>query len=385
MKKLFLHVGHGKTGSSFIQSIFALSSEKLKENNIIYPEVNNLNRAAQGKITSGNGSSLITLLAAGKNIQDIGGLNYLFSSEVLFHDMLNDKSDYLLSSLNKQDFECIEILLFIRDPIDHASSSYQQSIKRGGGTKSIDDFFATYSQPKLVHEFIQKVNAYDKVNLTIRNYSNRKDDLVVMVANWLNIESSSLMLPKIENINRSLTRAELFLQKEFNQHFGRSGNLIADPLCEELPKIKSESIRPDEKVQLNMLSRLYQEIEEVNAILDENQDKYSRVALNETQHSCKEVIFEKSQIKVFVRSIARELKKSSQKSVGFNNSSTLKTSVQKKFQQDPADVFRNMAIAFEHTGDFEMAYKFMLEANKVRPNGKVIRNKLELYKQKIKS
>lgn len=385
MKKLFLHVGHGKTGSSFIQSIFALSSERLKDYGIIYPEVNNTTRAAQGKITSGNGSSLVKLLSAENHGQDIAPCDYLFSSEVLFHDMLHDESNYLLSSLNDQDIESIEILLFIRNPIDHASSSYQQSIKRGGGTKSVDEFFATYSQPKLVHKFIQKVKAYNKVNLTIKNYSTRRENLVEVVAKWLNIEISSLTLPKIKNVNRSLTRAELFLQKEFNQYFGRSGYLIADPLCEDLPKIKSDSIRPEEKIQLDMLSRLDQEIEEVNYILDEEIDKYSKITLNEIQHEGEEVVFEKNQIKVFAKSIAREINKSRRNPIGFKKSSTLKASVQKKFQQDPADVFRNMAIAFEHTGDFEMAYKFMLEANKVRPNGKVIRNKLELYKQKIKS
>ena len=53
--KLFLHIGHGKTGTSAIQSALAIASEELAKRGISYPIQPSLrDRASRLEITSGN-------------------------------------------------------------------------------------------------------------------------------------------------------------------------------------------------------------------------------------------------------------------------------------------------------------------------------------------
>ena len=53
--KLFLHIGHGKTGTSAIQSSLAIASNDLAEQGINYPIQQSLrDRASRLEITSGN-------------------------------------------------------------------------------------------------------------------------------------------------------------------------------------------------------------------------------------------------------------------------------------------------------------------------------------------
>ena len=53
--KLFLHIGHGKTGTSAIQSALAIASEDLAKRGVNYPIQQSLrNRASRLEITSGN-------------------------------------------------------------------------------------------------------------------------------------------------------------------------------------------------------------------------------------------------------------------------------------------------------------------------------------------
>ena len=48
MNKLILHIGHGKTGSSYIQSFLANNILKLKENGIKYPKPRDLLKQKRG-------------------------------------------------------------------------------------------------------------------------------------------------------------------------------------------------------------------------------------------------------------------------------------------------------------------------------------------------
>ena len=53
--KLFLHIGHGKTGTSAIQSSLAIASDNLRSRGINYPIGSTLrDRASRLEITSGN-------------------------------------------------------------------------------------------------------------------------------------------------------------------------------------------------------------------------------------------------------------------------------------------------------------------------------------------
>ena len=89
MQKIVLHIGHLKTGSSYLQSCLALSRDKLLELDIDYPLHKSFTRAAAGRISSGNGKRFLDSLP---NIGD-PSKKIIFSNESLFHSLLEEEYD----------------------------------------------------------------------------------------------------------------------------------------------------------------------------------------------------------------------------------------------------------------------------------------------------
>lgn len=243
-KSLYLHVGHGKTGSSYIQSILSTHKKAMLDNySIFYPSVQN-DHSAQGKISSGNGALFLNNPSDPIHVHNEAGENsILYSSEFLFG--LQKKWINIKTINGLFDFyDKIEVLLFIRNPDEMLSSAYQQAVKRGGYTKSIDEYSEIFKFVSELHEFLENITRFGRVNLQVFNYSNRKKEVSKILSSWLGMDEV-LDVP-FPPINRSLTYAELALQSEINRFFGRSGDLVADDLCEKLPEIRSDVIRPGE-------------------------------------------------------------------------------------------------------------------------------------------
>ena len=142
--KLFLHIGHGKTGTSAIQSSLAIASEKLAALGIEYPINAKLrDRASQLEITSGNwkpksetslAEQLLEITRKNKNNSTI-----ILSSESLFWlvpDLLCRKSDW-------EDFIDLHIIMAVREVEEMLSSEYQQLVKRHGNSMLLGQFIRT--------------------------------------------------------------------------------------------------------------------------------------------------------------------------------------------------------------------------------------------------
>lgn len=387
MTKLYLHVGHGKTGSSYIQSSLALSRQALLDNGIDYPETNSSERAKLGQITSGNGGVLRQIVY--KNyLPDAGKV--LLSSEVLFHDILDGKLDGLLEALQNSQFESINILVFIRDLVEHASSSYQQMVKRGGATASVEDVFSRYRQPELVSKFIDRFQELSGFNITIRNYSNCKESLLDEVEEWLDLPEKTLKEPSIKNINRSMTRSELRFQKGVNGYLGKSGQLVSDRLCNSLPDIASEQALPSEDDQKAMLRRLKKACDYVDQFtLPEHRYNYVTIPVKDEDLREDNYKFTGEQIDTIAGGLAGEISKLKastpeivQVSPSDSNGASapeLFKKIESKFGKYPADVLRDMALCFESAGDLNTAYHLMSMALKARPKGKLIKKKVSDY------
>lgn len=265
MTSLYVHVGHGKTGSSFIQSTFANSVDELRKNKIVYPANETILKAAKGGISSGNGSVLLNQLQILSKCKIQADESILISGEILFNKLLSKdtikNTNHILEKYNISEINC---LLFIRNPIEHAASFYQQLIKREGYTSSIESFLKTYKTPQVVSSLLDQISKRIGYTIDVRNYSNIKKNINQEVADWLNIPTSVLKPPGNSTVNRSLTLGELEAQRFLNQHLGKSGNLLSDRLCEELPDIRSEKLLPDQEAQRELLDRLGPYIESVN-------------------------------------------------------------------------------------------------------------------------
>jgi len=270
MKTLFLHIGHGKTGSSWIQASLGLSVASLAAAGITYPGT-----PAGGlptRITSGNARGL---LASPQSLETrlrvdaaSGAGSFLYSSEWLSTEILGGPSVIPLGEVAaRHGFARVAVLLFIRDPIASAASVWQQLTKRHGQTQSIESLFARYELPRHAAEILERLDAIDGIEVTVRNYSRCRDRLLDETAAWLGIPRDTLVSPPAIRVNRSMTRAELAVQQVLNRHLGECGELVSDPLCELLPDIEPEDVYPSLAVQEQLWDRLRPFIDRVNARL----------------------------------------------------------------------------------------------------------------------
>ena len=152
-QKLILHIGHSKTGSSYIQSSLALSAASLREAGIEYPELKPLTLAKRGGISSGNlgkdKAFVQTITAeAGRHTK---ASRLLFSSEWLSLQIAKDGET--LATL-QESFD-VTVVLFLREFLAHAISHYGQTVKRGGSTQVLSEYLAADQWPhdvlKLLH------------------------------------------------------------------------------------------------------------------------------------------------------------------------------------------------------------------------------------------
>ena len=105
MSNIILHIGHGKTGTSYIQSILASNIDFLSDAGIRYPENASISQAVLGKITSGNGDLIFK-----EGFAEEG--TTLLSNENLFHQLSNDEclAKYVLSKCDD-----LHVVLFTRN------------------------------------------------------------------------------------------------------------------------------------------------------------------------------------------------------------------------------------------------------------------------------
>lgn len=305
MAKLYLHIGHGKTGSSYLQHVLALNSKFLKvANNIIYPQLESKDDV-NGLISSGNGGKLLRAISANDPLAPFSEnreSDYLFSSEFFYNDLSWLDCDALFDGSM---FDSIEFLLFIRDPIEILSSSFQQSVKRGGYFGSFDEYTNNFLFFRKLHTVITRINKLEKAQLSIRNYS-RFRSVEIVVSEWLGIGTFPVT-PK-KSINRSLSLSEIGFQREFNKYFGREGRLISDALCVQLPDIKGHSWIPSSYAWDVFLERERPFIDKINAIIDEDHHLYTVLPGKTDANLDKDRYLGNKQIEVICKAIGKNLK-----------------------------------------------------------------------------
>jgi len=236
--RLILHMGHPKTGSSALQSAFALSTEALRREGIVYPKPVPDAAARAGRITSGNFNPARVVdrfdTAVARN-PSAGKI--LFSNEACFRIYLADPAP--LVTLQARGVG-IDAILFLRDPLTLAVSIYGQMLKRGGGTAEFDRFLARFDFLAQVERFLGSMREAG-VRTTLRNYSRCTDRILPVTEEVLGVPAGTLTPAPVERINRSLTRAEMDLMRRLNAALpaGQAAQ-VADALCDDLPFIAAE-------------------------------------------------------------------------------------------------------------------------------------------------
>ena len=265
MRTLYLHIGHSKTGSSFLQASFANSLAAMAEHGIEYPGAPS--EAATGwKISSGNGQPLLN---TPPEEFEITGDKVFFSAERLFRAFAVEEGwpARLAAFCKVHDIGAVEVLMFLRDPIPHAESSYQQMVKRGGSVDTVETTFTNYTQPEMVRDALTRDYGPVKVNWHLFSYDRNKTGLLPITEAFLGLPEGTLVRGGDKAVNRSMTAGELTILRGLNAHDPAAASLLADALCNEVPEIASETVYPSTEAQQAMIDRLSGAIAEVDAML----------------------------------------------------------------------------------------------------------------------
>lgn len=277
MKTLHLHIGHGKTGTSFIQSTFARSRAALAAAGLNYPGSLRNARAYRGGTTSGNAFVMSRNLSApvcrwliAKLIRK-GRRGALYSSEFLFAFLSRrDMRDPLLRFADAGGFDRISVLLFIRDPVEHLASAYAQNVSRAGEAAPIDQMVKRFNMPGRVLTVLKALD-HPRIDVTVWNYSREKSRLLTHVSNWLEIDETALTPPVQGRVNRTLTAFELEMQRAFNARFGPSGDLFVDHVTDLTPSMKGHYIRLTGAQRDELKNKLANAMDLVNQRIPEDQ------------------------------------------------------------------------------------------------------------------
>ena len=282
MSILYLHVGHSKTGTSWVQAALRENAAGLAKGGLGYPIFHGIGDEQGAEIGQGNGLALATIpageLEAGLRTIDRCACpaGVVLSSEEFFPRLsMYDDPAALPRAVLGAGFERIEILLFVRNPVGHAASLWQQYLKRAGGSAPIKAFFEKYSVPERVALFLDRYMSMDGIGLTCLNYDRHRHDMLTPLCAWLGLPALALTPPRAPTINRGMTRAELALQVALNQRIGRVGRILSDALCVGLPELPPDRIYPDSDCQRAMCDRLAPTLARVNASLPES-ERYRR-------------------------------------------------------------------------------------------------------------
>lgn len=138
MKKVLLHIGHHKTGSSAIQKFLHQNKDKLAHNGILYPSTGTDGAPAHHSIRqiieSGDQASIEIFRE--KLVQEsVDFSSLVISSENL--SRLKVPGD-LIKTLNFA--EEFEVVFYLRDPMDYFMSAYRQRIQATNNFISFNEY-----------------------------------------------------------------------------------------------------------------------------------------------------------------------------------------------------------------------------------------------------
>ena len=275
MKKLILHVGHGKTGSSYLQSIFVLNRDLLEQMGIDYPTHMTDHLAAKGWMTAGNANNL-----------DLGQ-NFVFktdkillSSESLYTKLLFHYPEQLVALLERYDFE---VVFYIRNILDYAVSKWGQAVKRDGIFHDVNTYLSsdtmrhglnldTYT--KCVLMWIEKSKQLG-FKLKIRNYSVCKDNLVEdFFTHFLDAEHliKDIKYPDSQVINRSFSNSEYEIQRLLNVLYGqKNSKYFSDFLVNNFPDVKPLDVKINQSTYDHITRGDLQKLQVINDFIDSDQ------------------------------------------------------------------------------------------------------------------
>ena len=271
MKTLYLHIGDAKTGTSFLQSLFAMHRKALEDQGVLFPVAGTDHlEAEKGRVTGGN-RAVVDDDDWTRHFADTDAENILISAESLIKKFILSPEEELSKWEGwRRDLgaDRVAVLLFLRDPIDHAASQFQQAFKTGTiRAGSLSEYFLEYERPGSLLEVLQRLKAEACFEVSVFNYSRCNSELSSIAANWLGIDPGTFNKGPASVVNRGLTFAELRLVGKLARIDTMSGLSLANAFSNTLPDLKPFLAVPSEEVQHRMLEKLAPAMAEIEKIV----------------------------------------------------------------------------------------------------------------------
>jgi len=285
--RLYLHCGYHKTGSSFLQTVFAQKNEYLIKNGIYFPLAREDRNMLDAKISPGNGIKLVYSLRESDEDYSLellkGWINeanskncssLLISAEGLFHTFSKENTLKLLcDSCNKLGIDNIKCLLFFRDPIKHAFSVYKHRGKYGKILDFKNWINEDYETLNLTKDFLDIYNNFN-ISWHLRRYTSDSSQLIDIVFNdWLELPPPEIVEEK--RVNTSLTLSEILALTEAKKLVSYySIKEIYDSLIQLSNSEKAKDTVLNKyysNVAYHSLSKHNEVINKVNSVLPDNE------------------------------------------------------------------------------------------------------------------
>ena len=245
MKKLYLHIGFGKTGSSALQSWLSLNSKALGKQGIDYADL--APKAKFNEVSSGNGRALF-IACRQKQFDEV---ERLICSKYFFNprNSVSIVSCELLQGIKKPTIEklhdiCqrndidITIIAYVRSIYEQCYSNYLQRVKRSGATHA----YGEEEEDITFSNTAEKLGRYLDVfgsQLTVLNYDNEKHDICGSFSRVTGINPKHTKTTS-QRVNRSLTREEMEVLRRLNGfHKGKLSTQLSNYVIRKSPNTKT--------------------------------------------------------------------------------------------------------------------------------------------------
>ncbi len=135
-KKIFFHIGPGKTGTSAIQAWLLENRKLLSENGVLYPS----HEQSENKISSGNFKSILKLQKGAWSVDNerLKDLVADFEKSEYKCLLLSSEHFFLLVEELNAIVPSAVFIMYLRNPIELLESNYNQGVKRHGFVNKFD-------------------------------------------------------------------------------------------------------------------------------------------------------------------------------------------------------------------------------------------------------
>ena len=384
-RKVFIHIGFGKTGSSALQIWLNDNTKIIQEKGVYYPVFSHEKLSAY-EITCGNGVFVLESLRNNEFQKFFNKLSkecsndILFSSE-MFQEMTDDEIEELIAIVQSFSFK-VEIVAYVRDIYDMAYSSYQQLVKR----HSLSDSFSEYcKKQKNMQQFstLRKIESHFNTIHLLHYNSCLKEGIEKQFCKAVNIEPKSIPSMSKKQVNRSLTAFETDLVRSLNRVFMDNFNVVdfsfstavSDSLIYSNPEAKPE------------------------ILYDEESHKYLELTMRDKVNAVNKKYFQNNNVLVFIKK--NEKRKIITKNLEITPEFLVTISaIFDYFKKQLKEVDSNIHIVEEHPPkdiieylaraaieleekQLDKSLEIMKIAESLRPEGTIIKRMIDNYSSKL--